>query len=620
MKTKLFCLIFSALAFYACAQSLPVTVTGIVMEEGTKTPLAGVSVLIKNTKKGVTTDAKGHYSIKAYTDDKLTFSFVGYQNLERKIGKDSVINVFLKVANQALQESIVITGRVAPSAKMQTYAVQPSIAPMPSMAYDADFNTEEYKSLNENIFHDTKKNPLTTFSIDVDRAAYSNVRRMLNLGQFPQRDVVRIEEIINYFDYDYPQPKGEYPVAIHTEFSDSPWNKGLKLLHIGLQAKTIPTDNLPSSNLVFLVDVSGSMNQANKLPLVKEAFKLLVNQLRPNDRVAIVVYAGAAGTVLSSTPGNQTATIKDALDKLSAGGSTAGGEGIKLAYKIAQENFIKGGNNRVILASDGDFNVGVSSEGELQQIVEEKRKSGVYLSVLGFGMGNYKDHKMETLSDKGNGNYAYIDNLQEAQKVFVHEFGGTLFTVAKDVKLQLEFNPKFVKGYRLIGYENRIIKNEEFHDDKKDAGEMGSGHTVTALYEIIPAGVESAYLSKVDELKYQKTTEPTSASQSDELVTIKLRYKQPDSETSRLFEVLVRDTHTPFTRTSDNFRFAVSVAEWGLLLRKSEFKGTATYAQVIQTAQSALAKDSEGYRSEFVRLVKLAQSLDSTEVVAKKED
>ena len=620
MKTKLFCLIFSALALYACAQSLPVTVTGAVTEEGTKTPLAGVSVLIKNTKKGVTTDAKGHYSIKAHTDDKLVFSFVGYQNSEREIGKDSVLNISLKAANQALQESIVAAGRPAPSAKMQTFATQPSIAPMPSMAYDADFNTEEYKGLNENIFHNTKKNPLTTFSIDVDRAAYSNVRRMLNLGQFPQRDVVRIEEMINYFDYDYPQPKGEHPVAIHTEFSDSPWNKGLKLLHIGLQAKTIPTDNLPPSNLVFLVDVSGSMNQANKLPLVKEAFKLLVNQLRPNDRVAIVVYAGAAGTVLSSTPGNQTATIKDALDKLNAGGSTAGGEGIKLAYKIAQENFIKGGNNRVILASDGDFNVGVSSEGELQQIVEEKRKSGVYLSVLGFGMGNYKDNKMETLSDKGNGNYAYIDNLQEAQKVFVNEFGGTLFTIAKDVKLQLEFNPKFVKGYRLIGYENRMLKNEEFHDDKKDAGEMGSGHTVTALYEIIPAGVESAYLAKVDELKYQKTTEFTSASQSDELVTIKLRYKQPDSETSRLFEVPVRDTHTPFARTSDNFRFAVSVAEWGLLLRKSEFKGEATYQQVIQTAQNALAKDPEGYRAEFVRLVKLAQSLETKDVVAKKED
>lgn len=620
MKTKLFCLIFSALALYACAQSTPVTVTGTVTEEVTKTPLAGVSILIKNTKKGITTDAKGHYSIKAYTDDKLVFSFVGYQNFERKIGKDSVINVSLKVSHEALKESIVATERPAPSAKMKTYAVQPFAVPMPSMAYDADFNTEEYKGLNENIFHDTKKNPLTTFSIDVDRAAYSNVRRMLNLGQFPQRDVVRIEEMINYFDYDYPQPKGEHPVAIHTEFSDSPWNKGLKLLHIGLQAKTIPTDNLPASNLVFLVDVSGSMNQANKLPLVKEAFKLLVDQLRPNDRVAIVVYAGAAGTVLPSTPGNQTATIKDALDKLSAGGSTAGGEGIKLAYKIAQENFIKGGNNRVILASDGDFNVGVSSEGELQQIVEEKRKSGVYLSVLGFGMGNYKDNKMETLSDKGNGNYAYIDNLQEAQKVFVSEFGGTLFTVAKDVKLQLEFNPKFVKGYRLIGYENRMLKNEEFHDDKKDAGEMGSGHTVTALYEIIPSGVESAYLAKVDELKYQKTTEPTSASQSDELVTIKLRYKQPDSETSRLFEVPVRDTHTPFARTSDNFRFAVSVAEWGLLLRKSEFKGGATYAQIIQTAKNALAKDPEGYRSEFVRLVKLTQSLDTKEVVATKED
>lgn len=622
MKTKLFCLIFSALALYACAQSTPVTVTGTVSEEGTKVPLAGVSIIIKNTKNGTITDAKGHYSIQAKTDNKLTFSFVGYQSVEQKIGKDSVINITLKASHEMLQETVAITGRAAPNAKMQTFSTQPVAAPMPGMMYDAQFNTEEYKSLNENIFHDAKKNPLTTFSIDVDRAAYSNVRRMLNLGQFPQRDVVRIEEMINYFDYDYPQPKGEHPVAIHTEVSDSPWNKGLKLVQIGLQAKTIPTDNLPASNLVFLVDVSGSMNWVNKLPLVKEAFKLLVDQLRPNDRVAIVVYAGAAGTVLPSTPGNQTATIKDALDKLSAGGSTAGGEGIKLAYKIAQENFIKGGNNRVILASDGDFNVGVSSEGELEQIVEEKRKSGVYLSVLGFGMGNYKDNKMETLADKGNGNYAYIDNLQEAQKVFVSEFGGTLFTVAKDVKLQLEFNPKFVKGYRLIGYENRMLKNEEFHDDKKDAGEMGSGHTVTALYEIIPAGVESAFLAKVDDLKYQKTTEPGAGASSDEMLTVKLRYKQPDSEVSRLFEVPVRDTHTPFARTSDNFRFAAAVAEWGLLLRKSEFKGTATYAQVIQTAQTALAKDSEGYRSEFVRLVKLAQSLDSQqkEVVAKKEE
>ncbi|WP_428667870.1 YfbK domain-containing protein [Runella sp.] len=620
MKTKLFCLIFSALTLYACAQSTPVTVTGTVSEEGTKVPLAGVRVTVKNTKKGTVTDAKGHYSIYAKTDDRLTFSFVGYQGEERRIGKDSVIHIFLKVAYEMLQEVVVAAGKPASSAKIRANTTQTFAAQMPAMMYDMEHSAEEYKSLNENIFHDAKKNPLTTFSVDVDRAAYSNVRRMLNLGQFPQRDVVRIEEMVNYFEYDYPQPKGEHPVAIQTEISDSPWNKGLKLIHIGLQAKTIPTDNLPASNLVFLVDVSGSMNQANKLPLVKEAFKLLVDQLRPNDRVAIVVYAGAAGTVLSSTPGNQTATIKDALDKLSAGGSTAGGEGIKLAYKIAQENFIKGGNNRVILASDGDFNVGVSSEGELQQIVEEKRKSGVYFSVLGFGMGNYKDNKMETIADKGNGNYAYIDNLQEAQKVFVHEFGGTLFTVAKDVKLQLEFNPKFVKGYRLIGYENRMLKNEDFHDDKKDAGEMGSGHTVTALYEIIPAGVESAYLAKVDDLKYQKPTETANNSASDEVLTIKLRYKQPDSEVSKLFEVPVRDTHTPFARTSANFRFATAVAEWGLLLRKSEFKGAATYEQVIQTAQNALAKDPEGYRSEFIRLVKLAQSLDKKEGIAQKDE
>jgi Ca-activated chloride channel homolog len=371
---------------------------------------------------------------------------------------------------------------------------------------------------------------------------------------------------------------------------------------------------------VFLVDVSGSMGMPNKLPLVKEAFKLLVNQLRPSDRVAIVVYAGAAGTVLPSTPGNQTSTIKDALDNLQAGGSTAGGEGIRLAYKIAQDHFIKGGNNRVILASDGDFNVGVSSEGELQRLVEEKRQSGVYLSVLGFGMGNYKDNKMETLADKGNGNYAYIDNLQEAQKIFVHEFGGTLFTVAKDVKLQLEFNPKFVKAYRLIGYENRVLANEDFHDDKKDAGDIGSGHTVTALYEIIPAGVESAYLAKIDALKYQKINETTTASQSDELVTIKLRYKQPDSKLSRLFEVVVCDTHTPFAQTSDNFRFSAAIAEWGLLLRDSGFKGEASYEQVVQIAQNALSKDLEGYRSEFIRLVRLSHSLDNKKVITKKED
>ena len=618
MKTNLFCLILSVFTLFACAQSAPVTVTGTVLEEGLLTPISGVTIIVKGTNKSTTTDLHGRYSLAARRGDKLVFSFVGYQTIERTIGKDSVVNVKLKVAHEALQE-VVVTGLSKREAKsMAAPASSFALMGTPPPAMQMDFNAEEYKGINENGFHNPKNNPLTTFSIDVDRAAYSNVRRLLNLGQFPQKDMVRIEEMINYFDYDYPQPKGEHPVVIQTELSDSPWNKGLKLLHIGLQAKTIPSDNLPASNLVFLVDVSGSMGMPNKLPLVKEAFKLLVNQLRPSDRVAMVVYAGAAGTVLPSTPGNQTSTIKDALDNLQAGGSTAGGEGIRLAYKIAQDHFIKGGNNRVILASDGDFNVGVSSEGELQRLVEEKRQSGVYLSVLGFGMGNYKDNKMETLADKGNGNYAYIDNLQEAQKVFVHEFGGTLFTVAKDVKLQLEFNPRFVKGYRLIGYENRMLNNEDFHNDKKDAGDMGSGHTVTALYEIIPAGVESAYLNKVDDLKYQKSAEV--ATSSNELVTIKLRYKQPDSETSRLFEVPVRNAATPLANTSNNFRFAAAVAEWGLLLRGSEFKGEASYDQVIDLAKGAIVKDPEGYRAEFVRLVKLAQSLDTSKTVAKKDE
>ena len=390
-----------------------------------------------------------------------------------------------------------------------TYDVysMPAPAMPPRMAPEAISGNEEYKAEKEIGFKATDKDPQTTFSIDVDRAAYTNVRRfIMQNGQLPPKDAVRIEEMINYFDYNYAQPKGKDPINIETEISDSPWNKGLKILHIGLQAKTIPTDNLPASNLVFLIDVSGSMSDPNKLPLVKTAFKLLTDQLREKDKVAIVVYAGAAGLVLPPTSGKEKNKIKDALDNLSAGGSTAGGAGIELAYKTAFENFVKDGNNRVILATDGDFNVGVSSNDDLEKLVENKRKSGIFLSVLGFGMGNYKDSKMEILSDKGNGNYAYIDNLLEAEKVFVKEFGGTLFTVAKDVKLQLEFNPKYVKAYRLIGYENRVLANEDFKNDAKDAGEMGSGHTVTAIYEIIPAGVESAFLP--DKLKYQQLTIP----------------------------------------------------------------------------------------------------------------
>lgn len=612
MKPSLFIFLVSLFSVYACAQRSPITITGTVSEVSTHTPLLGVKVAIKGKSTFAYTDLQGVYKINAHVGDKLIFSLKNYQLLAKTITKDSIVNVQLNRAFTK-HEEIATRPQGYPAPNM---SIDRAAYAAPLMRLSSEPSTEEYRSIGENVFHNTQQNPLTTFSIDVDRASYSNVRRMLNLGQFPQRDAVRIEEMINYFDYQYPQPKGEHPLVLKTELSESPWNPGLQLLQIGLQAQTIPADNLPASNLVFLIDVSGSMNTANKLPLVKEAFKLLVNQLRPQDHVAIVVYAGAAGAVLPSTSGQQKATIKDALDKLSAGGSTAGGEGIKLAYQIAQEHFIKDGNNRVILATDGDFNVGVSSEGELQKLIEEKRKSGIFLSVLGFGMGNYKDNKMETLADKGNGNYAYIDNLQEAQKVFVHEFGGTLFTVAKDVKLQLEFNPKFVKGYRLIGYENRMLQNEDFHDDKKDAGEMGSGHSVTALYEIIPNGVESKYLKQVDELKYQKTS-PTQ-NNSDEVLTIKLRYKKPESEVSRLFQTGVSNRPIAFQKASADFRFAAAVAEWGLLLRNSDFKGNANHEQIIEIAQKALSYDSEGYRAEFVRLVKLSQSLDTN--LAKKED
>jgi Ca-activated chloride channel family protein len=607
------------------------TITGIVTSADDHAPMPGVSVTLKGTNTGTITDAKGNYSIKVSAlHSTLVFSYLGYTTKEVKVSdKKSVCNVKLESDNASLQE-VVVTGqsqqmyeRDAMSNSMNKTRALPGTgmyapSPIRNHVVAAEYNTEEYSTFEENIFHETKKDALTTFSIDVDRAAYSNVRRMINSGQLPPKDAIRIEEMINYFDYDYEQPKGKDPVRFQTGISDSPWNKGLKLLHIGLQAKKIPTDNLPASNLVFLIDVSGSMNDYNKLPLLKQGFKLLVDQLRPKDQVAIVVYAGAAGMVLPSTSGKEKTKIKEALENLQAGGSTAGGEGIKLAYKIAAENFIKGGNNRVILATDGDFNIGSSSEADLKSLIENKRESGVFLSVLGFGMGNYKDNKMETLADKGNGNYAYIDNLQEAQKEFVTEFGGTLFTVAKDVKLQLEFNPKYVRAYRLIGYENRRLNNEDFEDDKKDAGDMGSGHSVTAIYEIIPAGIESTYLGKVDPLKYQENQNLTNAANSNEVLTIKLRYKLPDENTSRLMEEVVHDEHTTFDKTSDNFRLAASIAEFGLLLRQSNFKGKANFEHIISTAKSARGNDEEGYRAEFIKLVKTAQLLYNKDLTLEK--
>lgn len=469
---------------------------------------------------------------------------------------------------------------------------------------------ETYDPIEENPFLIARTNPLSTFSIDVDTGSYSNIRRFINQGQLPPPDAIRIEEMINYFRYQYPQPQGDKPFSINTEVSESPWNPKHKLVQIGLQGKAISNETLPPSNLVFLLDVSGSMEAPNKLPLLKSAFRLLVNELRDTDKVSIVVYAGSAGVVLPPTPGNQKDQILAAIDQLQAGGSTAGGEGIQLAYKLAQENLIKSGNNRVILATDGDFNVGVSSDTELVRLIEQKREKGVFLTVLGVGEGNLQDGKMEKLADKGNGNYAYIDNQLEAKKVFVKEMGGTLLTIAKDVKIQVEFNPTKVQAYRLIGYENRKLQNQDFNDDKKDAGELGAGISVTALYEIIPVGVQSnVKLSDTDALKYQKNSVEKTAYQSNELIQVKLRYKAPTGTTSQLITQPVVDRGVTFAQTSNNFKFAAAVAEFGMVLRKSEYQGNANFNQVLQLATQSQGEDLDGYRAEFLRLVKRAESL-----------
>jgi Ca-activated chloride channel family protein len=476
-------------------------------------------------------------------------------------------------------------------------------------ADEKPFNTEDYDNIVENRFLAATQAPLSTFSIDVDEAAYSNVRRFINNGSIPPAGAVRIEEMINYFDYTYPQPQNDDPFTVNTELSECPWSPQHRLVHIGLQGKEIPVQNLPNANIVFLIDVSGSMQDENKLPLVRSSMKLLADQLRPDDKLAIVVYAGNAGLVLPPTSGTNKTAIKEAIDQLEAGGSTAGGEGIQLAYKVARENFIKGGNNRIILATDGDFNVGLSSDDELVSLIEKERKSGIFLSVLGYGMGNYKDNKMQQLADKGNGNHSYIDNINEARKVLVSEFASTLFTIAKDVKIQIEFNPAKVQAYRLIGYENRVLAAEDFNDDNKDAGELGSGHTVTALYEVIPVGVKSEFIANVDPLKYQPAKASTAASGGDELMTIKLRYKKPDGEVSKLIVHPVTDSHIDLAGTSDNFRFSAAVASFGMLLRNSEFKQSASFQQVISLAKAAKGADANGYRQEFINLVQAAGSL-----------
>ncbi|MGE0351592.1 MAG: von Willebrand factor type A domain-containing protein [Gemmatimonadales bacterium] len=497
----------------------------------------------------------------------------------------------------------------------QSGIVSPSAQPGPEARGgrgdpDGRWNREQYARIYDNRFLDAAANPLSTFSIDVDAASYSNIRRFLSRGAAPPPDAVRIEEMINYFHYDYPDPRAGRPFSVTTELAACPWNPRHRLVLIGLQGERIPVEDLPPSNLVFLLDVSGSMNSADKLPLVKSAFRLLANQLRPQDRVAIVVYAGAAGLVLPSTPGSRKAEILDAIDRLEAGGSTAGGAGIRLAYEVARRNFLPGGNNRVILATDGDFNVGVSSDAELIRLIEEKRREGAFLTVLGFGTGNLQDAKMEQLADKGNGNYAYVDNLNEARKVFVQELGATLLTIAKDVKLQIEFNPARVAAYRLIGYENRLLRKEDFNDDTKDAGELGAGHAVTALYEVVPAGQPlDVEVGRVDSLKYQGPGVTPAARNSRDLLTLKLRYKPPADSVSRLMVTTLQDRVRPASR---NLRFASAVAAFGMILRNSEHRGSADPDMVLDLARHAGGADPGGYRAEFIGLVESYRRLRLT--------
>ncbi|MEA5127080.1 MAG: von Willebrand factor type A domain-containing protein [Proteiniphilum sp.] len=603
-------------------------VKGKVYDVQDKSPLIGATVLEIGTNNGTVTDMNGEFSLKTRKGKILQFHYIGYKPKEVKV-ESEWMEVCLQQDVALLEETVVIgygtqnkvrniTGAVTSLFQGRAAGIrirggsQYDAAVFPRYPYIArEANTEEYESFRENRFLSAEKQPLSTFSLDVDAASYGNIRRMVNQGQMPPKDAVRVEEMVNYFSYNYPQPTDGHPVKIVTETAVCPWNKGYRLLRIGVKAKEIPSETLPASNFVFLIDVSGSMYSTDKLPLVKSSMKLLVNNLRPQDRVAIVTYAGAAGEVLPSTSGADKQKIMDALEGLQAGGSTAGGAGIQLAYKIAGKNFVKDGNNRVILCTDGDFNVGVSTTEGLESLIEAKRKSGIFLTVLGYGMGNYKDNKLQTLAQKGNGNHAYIDNLQEANKVVVNEFGSTMHTIAKDVKIQVEFNPAFVNAYRLIGYESRLLDNEDFNDDLKDAGELGPGHTVTALYEIVPMGVE-APLGKVDPLKYQSSEKEASVPQftnSNELLTVKLRYKKPDEEVSRKLEVPVL-ANTVNGNVSEEMNFVMAVAMFGQLLRDSDFKGDASYAKVVELARKGLNDDPNGYRREFIRLVEAVEQLE----------
>jgi Ca-activated chloride channel family protein len=610
---------------------------GTVTREADGAPVQFANVVLAGTKMGGMTLSDGSFLISGIPAGEYTVRvmMMGYR-VEEKSGVRIVAGertrVDFKIVEQIVgrTEEIVVEGetkqievkssdvayktsahdlhvRGGRSGEMsfQLYNCAPGSGSMQPFEWPVH-NTEEYAHIEENRFHDVITSPQSTFSIDVDCASYANVRRFIMGDHLPMRDAVRIEELINYFDYDYMEPKGNEPFSINLEYSECPWNGEHRLVHIGLQGKRLSDEERKPSNLVFLIDVSGSMQPQNKLPLLKKAFKLLVGQLADDDRVSIVVYASSTGMVLPPTPGSRKTEIIDAIERLESGGSTAGGAGIQLAYRIASENFMKNGNNRVILATDGDFNVGISSTSELVEYIEGKRDEGIFLTVLGFGMDNYKDNRLEQLADKGNGNHAYIDNIMEAKKVLVNEVTSTLYTIAKDVKIQVEFNPAKVGSYRLIGYENRMLATEDFTDDKKDAGEIGAGHTVTALYEIVPAGKGTL---TDDGLRYQDRKVIGYDGIDDELLLVKIRYKEPDGEKSREIREVLKDKPARLARTSDDFRFSAAVAMYGLVLRNSEHKGSATLEGAVALAKDAKGKDAFQYRAEFVSVVERTATL-----------
>ncbi len=585
-------------------QSLQGAVAGLNIGTGSGQPGGDTSIVIRGNGS-VNDNNEPLYIVDGMPVDEEGLRKLTQNNIEEiTVLKDASATAIY--GNRGINGVIVIKTKNGTNQKLSKRELRKKLRELKQKknteVYRTDEHTEDYNPFVENPFENPKSEPLSTFSIDVDNASYTNIRRFINNGQEVPKNAVRVEEMVNFFKYSYEQPKGEDPFSIQTEYSDAPWNPKHKLLKIGLQGKTIPTEKLPASNLVFLIDVSGSMDEENKLPLLKQSLKILVNELRKEDKVSIVVYAGAAGMVLPPTSGDDKKTIIDALEKLNAGGSTAGGEGIELAYKTAQENFIKNGNNRVILATDGDFNVGKSSNADMETLIEEKRKSGVFLTCLGYGMGNYKDSKMQTLANKGNGNHAYIDNIQEANRFLGKEFKGTLFAIAKDVKIQIEFNPKHVQSYRLIGYEKRKLKTEDFTNDAIDAGELGSGHTVTALYEIIPVGVNSEFAGKTPDLKYTNAQE-NNTSYNDELATIKFRYKKPDGEKSIELTNVVGNKSIPLNAASNDFKFSAAAAWFGLKLRDSNLIPNKSLNDIKKLAKEGLSNDEEGYKAEFIRLV-----------------